>query len=672
MTSTLDAAKEMLASDIFPVPITPGTKRPPMRAWENLRLTVDKLHEPEFFGDRNGIGILLGIKPRPIADVDFDCAEARTVAPWIPLPKTDRIFGRPSNPHSHHLYELDGEFESEPFKDPLRKGKDEHPVMIELRGRGGQTVVPPSIHAPSGEQIDWERKGNYGKSTLAELRRGVAKIASVALLVRYWPRGHETRHALAGMFARAGWAEEETAEFVCAVVRAAQPDNREARADVRNSYARLQRGDEVAGRPKLEESFRENGKIIVGKVAEWLGIERDEFPVTEGENADRFAAQHAQDVRYCSEQEVWYAWNGKKWERNAIGEVMRRARATAETILSDARKTRANDKKGEEKKKIRTAWALRADSRRGLDAMVAIARYDSRIEVRHFDEAFDREPMLLNCQNGIVELTTGEVGPHRREAMMTKIAPVACDPARGIMKFLAYVEKTFGGSGEMIAFMQRFGGYCLTGSTGEQAFYIYYGESATSKSTYVKLTQRLMGEYAVQIPGKVLLEKPAHAKDYDTALLAGVRLATTVETGADKKLDEEAIKAITGQDILRGERKYENSFDFRSQAKLILATNYRPNVRESDDAIWRRIKPIPFLVKVPDEERVDSFEEKLIEAEGPGHLGVVRRRGRRVEEVRPGLSRRNHRSGRGLPEGTGRGSGIHRRVLRSGRERAHD
>ena len=265
----LDAARDTLALDIWPVPNKPSKKRPPMLGWQNLRLTIDDLQE--HFSNGNGLGWLLGIKPRPIADVDIDCGEAVAVSSLIPLLKTNRIFGRLSNPCSHYLYELPEEFESKSFKDPLRNGTDKYPVIIELRGRGGQTVVPPSVH-PSGEQIKWEHEGDFGKTTLNVLQILVAKIAAASLLVRYWPRGHETRHALTGMLARAGWTEEATAEFVCAILRVAQPENREGRADVYNSYLRLKRGDEVAGRPTLEERLGENGKLIVRTVAEWLGL----------------------------------------------------------------------------------------------------------------------------------------------------------------------------------------------------------------------------------------------------------------------------------------------------------------------------------------------------------------------------------------------------------------
>jgi P4 family phage/plasmid primase-like protien len=618
MTSAiLDAARETLALDVWPVPIKTGTKRPPMTGWQNLRLTVDDL--AEFFSNgNNGLGWLLGISPRPIADIDVDSPEALAVARLIKGPQTDRVFGRRSTPGAHHLYELTEEFDRVLFEDPVMKKNNPHAkaMLVELRGRGGQTIVPPSLHE-SGEQREWERRGEFGKTTFTELRAWVAKVASAALLVRYWPRGYETRHAMAGMLARAGWTEEATTEFVRAILHVAQPDNHEARADVRNTFAKMERNDEFIGRPKLEELLGENGKLIVGAAAEWLGIERQDeaFPATDGENADRFAEQHARDLRYCSEQNVWYAWDGRRWQRDARGEVMRRARETAASIYRDAWNT-----KDPENKKRRIKWSIHADSRGGLEAMIALARWNSAIEVTRFDGTFDVDPMLFNCKNGIVNLSTGEIGPHRRETMMTKLSPVSYDPKCSTTKFAAFVAQTFNGDYEIAQFMKRLGGYFLTGETAEIAFFIVYGETGTAKSTWVRLLQALLGDYAVAIPGRVLLAKAPGQKDYDTCALAGARLATTVETRAGRKLDEETVKGITGQDILHGERKYENAFTFRSKAKLLLATNHRPAVRDTDDAIWKRIKPIEFIAKVPSEKVVDKIEEKLIAEEGPGIL----------------------------------------------------
>jgi predicted P-loop ATPase len=273
MKSMLDAARETLALDIYPLPIKAGTKHPPMTGWQNIRITVDDL--PEYFSNGNGLGWLLGINPRPIADVDIDSPEALAIAALIQGPTTDRVFGRASARASHRLYEVAEEFESVEFKDPLLKNEKKKAMLIELRGHREQTVVPPTLHNESGEYREWEREGEFGEVTFAELRAWVTKIAAAALLVRYWPRGHDTRHALAGMLARAGWTEEATTEFVVAVVHVAQADScgdREASADVRNTYAKVEQDNEITGRARLQELLGENGKPIIRTVARWLEL----------------------------------------------------------------------------------------------------------------------------------------------------------------------------------------------------------------------------------------------------------------------------------------------------------------------------------------------------------------------------------------------------------------
>jgi hypothetical protein len=55
------------------------------------------------------------------------------------------------------------------------------------------------------------------------------------------------------------------------------------------------------------------------------------------------------------------------------------------------------------------------------------------------------------------------------------------------------------------------------------------------------------------------------------------------------KLNEGALKDITGGDTLRGCRKYEHSFNFKSTAKVWLAGNHKPTIRGTDDGIWRRV-----------------------------------------------------------------------------------
>jgi len=70
--------------------------------------------------------------------------------------------------------------------------------------------------------------------------------------------------------------------------------------------------------------------------------------------------------------------------------------------------------------------ALKSESARSLHAMVELAR--SEPEIRVDVAKFDGQPHLLNVQNGTIDLRAGELLPHSREDMLTKIVPVSYDP----------------------------------------------------------------------------------------------------------------------------------------------------------------------------------------------------------------------------------------------------
>lgn len=57
-----------------------------------------------------------------------------------------------------------------------------------------------------------------------------------------------------------------------------------------------------------------------------------------------------------------------------------------------------------------------------------------------------------------------------------------------------------------------------------------------------------------------------------------------------------------------------------SSFKLWLGTNYKPLIKGTDDAIWDRIKLIPFNIRIADGERSPDLGEKLFAWEAPGTL----------------------------------------------------
>jgi P4 family phage/plasmid primase-like protien len=102
-----------------------------------------------------------------------------------------------------------------------------------------------------------------------------------------------------------------------------------------------------------------------------------------------------------------------------------------------------------------------------------------------------------------------------------------------------------------------------------------------------------------------------------------MRLVCAIETDAGKRLAEALIKQLTGgTDTIKARFLFEEYFEYRPQFKVFLATNHLPKVNPSDDAIWERIRLIPFTVQIPQDDRDKQLETKLRE-ELPGVLAWV-------------------------------------------------
>jgi hypothetical protein len=94
-------------------------------------------------------------------------------------------------------------------------------MLVELRGTGGQTMGPPSIH-PSGERVEWT--GSFSAMTPApveyhDLLQAVRELAAAALLRRHRTGSrHDSALHLAGAFARSGWPQARAERMVLAII----------------------------------------------------------------------------------------------------------------------------------------------------------------------------------------------------------------------------------------------------------------------------------------------------------------------------------------------------------------------------------------------------------------------------------------------------------------------
>lgn len=280
----LEAARWWIEHGFWPIPIGPKQKGPTDPGWQDYRLDANAPLENYFSATApQNLGVLLGDKPGNLADVDLDTVEARWAWSEVGI-DTDMVFGRKSNPASHHFFRVEPQpAHTMKYIDPL--AKDEKACLIELRSlaAGGkiglQTVVPPSVH-PSGETIEFVRAGMPSLVTKEVLEAAVRYTGAAVLLGRHAQEGryHDFFLALAGALARCGWHLEKTAALLRAIYRVLWEDAADIGAvdkEVNSTYDRYAAGGETTGLRTLQDML---DLKVFRKLTQWLGLREEEAP----------------------------------------------------------------------------------------------------------------------------------------------------------------------------------------------------------------------------------------------------------------------------------------------------------------------------------------------------------------------------------------------------------
>ena len=332
-------------------------------------------------------------------------------------------------------------------------------------------------------------------------------------------------------------------------------------------------------------------------------------------NAELMVKWYGRDLHYCHTWRKWLAWDAQRWKIDDTGAVYRRAADTVRLLYEVA-----GTIEDSEKHKKLARYALTCESKRKLDAMIALA--ESQLDIVVLPDQFDRDKWLLNLDNGTLDLRTGERREHRREDLITKLAPVPYNPEAKAPLFENFLNDIFAGSQDLIRFVQRGIGYALTGDTSEQCLFIPWGGGDNGKSTLVETILSLVGDYGMFTPPETLLAKRHDGIPNDLARLRGARFGAAVETEEGKHLAESRIKQMTGGDTISARFMRGEWFDFKPEFKVFLATNHKPQIKGTDHAIWRRIRLVPFTVRIPPDKQDKHLAEKLLD-ELPGVLNFA-------------------------------------------------
>ena len=375
------------------------------------------------------------------------------------------------------------------------------------------------------------------------------------------------------------------------------------------------RGDTTYGNITLEKAIQnttsvyshgdENSYILLNKdgVVSTSKSTKKEYPLNDTGNAQRLIDKYKGTIKYNFDNKVWMIWNGKVWREDKTEEIKRLADQVIQEMKIEAFLEEDINRQKELLKNVN-----RASSSRGKDAMIREAMHLEGVPVLNSD--FDIDKDLLNTQSGILKLSTGEIIEHNPEFYQSKItnAKISYNEPK---RWLKFIDEIFGKDKELKRFIQKAVGYTLTGSTEEQVAFFCYGTGQNGKSVFLNTISDIMGNYAAQTQAETILMRSSNQGQAtsDIARLKGARLVTTIEPNEGVRLNEGLIKQLTGGDTVTARFLYGKEFEFKPEFKLWMATNHKPIIRGTDDGIWRRMRLIPFTIKIPD----DKIDKRLTE-----------------------------------------------------------
>ncbi|MGL4998028.1 MAG: phage/plasmid primase, P4 family [Cetobacterium sp.] len=416
---------------------------------------------------------------------------------------------------------------------------------------------------------------------------------------------------------RIGAHVQETAQKIVSAIaetNTSDPDDMDSGYDMYTAPGTI--GGAVSSGALSGLSYRDAAKLTninVPKDPDALTIEEGGAPgrrsLTDVGNGRRLIDAYQSLLRYTPGL-GWHNWGGTHWESDPENLALRElAKQMAAGIASEVVEYEEKDKNDVLK------WANLAKSTSRMDSAIKAATSDPRISVKV--DQWDSNPYLLGVKNGVVDLRTGALLHGRPDLHITKTSPVAYTPGHPSARWMDFLDFATGGDKELQDWLQRAVGYTITGLSTLDILFLVYGKPGSGKNTFVEAVVKMMGtkEYAMPMDSSILAQKDGMSSStdmYHWAELRGRRMVWFDELPDGERIKENTIKKITGSSEIPARSPGERPFTFQAQAKPWITTNHRPII--TDDAMWRRLRPIPWM-HVP-ETPDPSLKEYLFDKDG--------------------------------------------------------
>lgn len=279
------------------------------------------------------------------------------------------------------------------------------------------------------------------------------------------------------------------------------------------------------------------------------------------------------------------------------------------------------------------------------DAVLKVVRTCRDESMRINGKEMDRDPWVLACTNGILELKLENFGfrAGRPDDYISCFSPTIWHgldvPCPSFDQFLLDI---LGGDEEMVAYLWRVLGLALIGEQIERVFLVLNGPGgANGKTTLMDVLGEVLGDQLMApIPAEMLLDQ-GFAKNPggpapDVMSLKNRRIVHASETDEGRRFSPAKVKWLSGREKLMARAPHEVALSYwYSSHFLILLTNELPQAKADDHAFWSRMHlinlryqfllPHQFDEKNEFHRKADPYLPQKLRAEASGILaGLVR------------------------------------------------
>jgi putative DNA primase/helicase len=332
----------------------------------------------------------------------------------------------------------------------------------------------------------------------------------------------------------------------------------------------------------------------------------ERFGPTQDGLARALVTHYLDQLRYCPQRGRWLRWTGHRW-------LWDDAEHHRELIRALARRLPDGD-----------GWArfkAGALSAAGVTGVERLARSDARVVV-NFDH-LDANPWALNTPSGIVDLRTGQMSAPDPAQLHTRSTGASPHPDANQSTWEEFLKLTFAGDDDLISYLQRLVGYSATGTVGAHVLPFCHGSGGNGKGVFLEAATAVLGDYATTAPNNFLMAKQYAGHETEIARLAGARMVVCSEVNDDDRFDEAKVKQLTGGDTLTARFMRQDHFTFSPSHQLWLMGNHQPQVRAGGESFWRRLRLIPFTRRIPEDQRIENFQQTLAAEHGSALLNWI-------------------------------------------------